>query len=221
MSNDTLTHWLPELMKITAAEINDKLYEWLSPIDRKRFTCLYARLEKVVAWKSPNKGKKAKTDQGRRSRLIGRLYERLLVVLFTARGGLSVETNLRNTTSEIDLLLKVEPSGLALPLLRDVGPHVVGEAKCHANPPSSQLVNEMVAFLQTVSAKLGLLFVFCSSRVLKSEVRTAIAIHSARGTIIVPVGRKQLEAVRDGAPIMRVLSTQRVDAENHLTKLAI
>lgn len=220
--SDTLTEWLPRLLAIPAASRNDELYEWTSPIDRPRFAALYARLERVIAWKSPRKGKLAVRDRGRRSALVGRLYERLLGVLFNGRGALTVAQNVRTTTSEVDLLLKIEPIGSAsLPCLQNIGTHVIGEAKCHAEPPSSELVNECAGFLSTVSARLCLLFVFCSSRVVGRDARTAIAIHAAQNVFIVPLGRKQLEAVRSGVPIMRVISEQRVDAATHSTQLEI
>ena len=221
MNNDTLDEWLTMLAGITSAKLNEKVLEWALPVRRDRIKCLYGRLVRVTEWKSTKKGAAAKTDQGRRSRVVGLVYERLLRSLLDGGGALSVEANVRTTSNEIDLLLKIQPIGIQLPVFQGAGTHIIGEAKCHSKAPSSELVNEMRGFLETVSATLGFLFVFCKSKTIETDARQAIAYHGAQGRYIVPVGRKQLEEVIAGAPVCRVLSDQRVHAANHLTKLAI
>jgi len=220
MTEETLADWLPKLMSIPSSAVNDPLYEWIVPTNRPRLDCLYKRLEKVVDWKSTKTGAAGKKDQARRSLLIGRLYERLLRLLFNG-GSVSVVANVRSTSNEIDLLIKIEPAAYVIPFLRKAGTHMIGEAKCHAKAPSSELVNETAGFLPNHQATVGLLFVFCKSRTLKSDVRSAIAMHGARGISVVPVGRKQLQAIRDGAPVMRIITDQSIEAANHLSKLAI
>jgi hypothetical protein len=218
--DDTLAKWMSLLANKTSGQLNDAIYEWALPVRKERIKCLYGRLLKLTAWKSPNTGAAAKADQGRRSRVVGLVYERLLRGLFDG-GVLSVEQNIRTTTSEIDLLLKVEPTAYALPMLDGAGTHVIGEAKCHAKAPSSELVNELRGFIDTHSATLAFLFVFCTSRQIAPDARQAIALHGAQGRYIVPIGRKQLERVIAGEPVCRVLSDQRVHAANATTKLSV
>ncbi len=201
--------------------MDDKIYAWALPVKRERIKCLYDRLLKLAVWKSSKKGKAAQVDQGRRSRVVGKVFETLIRCLFVDGSVLSVESNMRSTTSEIDLLLKIGPSGRLLPLLSDLGTHVIGEAKCHAKAPSSELVNELRAFVETHSAKLAFLFVFCTSRPIATAARNAIALNGAQGRYIVPIGRKQLEQVIAGVPVCKILSEQRVHAANATTKLSV
>ena len=221
MKNDTLDEWLPFLAAMTSATLNEKIYEWALPVKRERLKCLYGRLLRVVEWKTTKTGAAAKVDQGRRSRVVGLVYERLLRTLLDGGGALSVEANVRTTSNEIDLLLKIQPVGARLPVFEGVGTHIIGEAKCHSKAPSSQLVNEMRGFLETVSATFGFLFVFCKSKTVATEARTAIALNAAQGRYVVPVGRKQIEEVLAGAPVCKVLTDQWVHAANHLSKLAV
>jgi hypothetical protein len=221
MTNDTLDEWLPRLTKISAATMNNEIYEWALPVDRTQVSEHYKQLVELHAQKTDKKGAAGKAEMGARNSAVGALYEKLLRVLFGGGGALSVEGNVRTTTNEIDLLLKIEPIGVALPLFQGVGTHIIGEAKCHAKPPSSELVNETRGILELHSAKCAFLFVFCSSRSIAMAARQAIAMLAVAGISIVPVGRKQLEQVIAGAPVCRVLSDQRVHAANHLTKLAV
>src|SRR5437868_3753570 len=97
-------------MSISAGAVNDKIWEWASPINRERFGRWYKRLDRIIGWKSKRTGKLAKIDRGRRSRTLGIVSEKLLRILFSG-GALTVQKNVRSTTNEIDLLLKVEPVG--------------------------------------------------------------------------------------------------------------
>jgi hypothetical protein len=131
-------------------------------------------------------------------------------------------TNIRTTTNEIDLLLQIEPLGAQwVPMLGAAGTHAIGEAKCHADPPSSRLTDTVVGLLSKENAKLAFLFVHCSSRAVSLEARMSISLHWKDGFEIVPIGRKQLEEVRKGAPIIRVLRDQHLLAKVSATKLAI
>lgn len=216
MSDDSLEFWGPILARGPASVGNDQIFEYLSPLDRKVFEQKLRRLDKVVAMRTGGK-----EDQGRRSALVGRLFEQLLRLLFDGKGAITALQNVRTTTSEIDLLLRIEPFGSCVPMLRNAGTHMIGEAKCHTKPPSSQLADEFVGFLRKHNARLGVLFVNCTSRTLNSNCRFSIALHWQAGVEIVPIGRKQLEEVRCGAPFLRVLRDQHLLASTHSTKLAI
>lgn len=218
---DDLQKWLPKLLAVDAADVNHTMWEWGCPVDRVRFKQCHTRLEKVVAWKSKATGKQAQKDKGRRSRAVGKIFEKLLRILFDGRGALEVEANVRSTTNEIDLLIKVNPVASFLPVVRAVGTHVIGEAKCHQEAPSSTLVNGLVGFLQLQNATVGLLFVYCSSRPLESKCRTSIALHWKDGFKVVPFGRKQLEEIRNGVPFLKILNDQHIDAANHAVKLHV
>jgi hypothetical protein len=223
LQNDTLDKWIPLLAGKTSGQLTDEIYAWAIPTDqakKDKIRLLYDELVSLTGPQSANKGAAAKTTKGERNRLVGQVYEKLLRLLFD-QGVLSVEGNIRTTTGEVDLLLKIEPSGCWLPLLRDLGTHVIGEAKCHAKAPSSELVNELRGFIDTHSAKLAFLFVFCKSRSLAPDARQAIALHGAQGRYIVPLGRKQIEQVIAGVPVCKILSEQRVHAANATSKLSI
>jgi hypothetical protein len=216
--DDTLDKWIPLLAGKTSGQLTDEIYAWAIPADqtkKDKIRVLYDELTSLIVGKAATK-----VEQGFRNRKVGETYERLLRVLFDG-GVLTVENNIRTTTNEIDLLLRIEPSGCWLPLLRDLGTHVIGEAKCHAKAPSSELVNELRGFIDTHSTKLAFLFVFCKSKAIPAEARQAIALHGAQGRYIVPLGRKQLEQVIAGVPVCKILSEQRVHAANATTKLNV
>lgn len=213
---DSLAFWGPIIARGPASAANDQIFEYLSPLDRPKFEKVLKTLNRALRAKV-----KGKSRQGAKSLLIGSLFERLLGLLFDGKGAVSVLKNIRSTTSEIDLLLQVEPMGQFVPMLRDAGTHLIGEAKCRADAPSSALTDKFAAFLQNHNAKLGVLFVNCSSRSVPLQCRMSISLQWIRGTQVVPFGRKQLEEVRKGAPFLRVLRDQHMQAMNHMTKLAI
>lgn len=203
-------------------DVSEKILSWAFPIDRELFCRIYAALECAQEWKSPHKrGKRKKKDDGYRSWVVGRVFEHLLRALFADEGAVRVVENLESTTNEIDLVLKIEPAGSAVPILREAGSIMIAEAKCHQKAPNSTLVNGFSTLLQTHNATHGILFVFCTKRKLQAKVRQAIALSWAYGRCIVPIGREQLEAVRDGACFGRVLVDQFDLARTHTTSLTV
>jgi hypothetical protein len=220
MSDDTLVKWWPLLAGTTASEVTDELYEWAAPVDRAELEAQYKKLDAALVMRVRS-GKHAKEDQGAKSKAVGAAFEAMLRVLFNSSGSLRVKSNVRTTANEIDMLVTIDPSGVIIPVLRAIGTHFICEAKCHTKAPSATLVNGVVGFLELQSATFAILFVFCTSRALHRDARTAIAMHWMKGVSVVPMGRKQLEAIRKGAAFLRVLTDQHVEAANHITQLAV
>lgn len=220
--NDDLSHWGPIMVAVTAKQANDQILDYLAPLDRPLFNSRLRRLDRALAIKAKGKNKKGQDNRARKGDLVGRLFEELLHVLFVKGGAVTISSRVRTTTNEIDLLLAVDPLGAHwVPMLAEAGTHALGEAKCHAKPPSSALTDEFVGMLRKHNAKLGILFVNCKSRDLDSRARVSISLHWKDGFQIVPIGRKQLMEVQAGANFLRVLRDQHIQAKTFSTKLAI
>jgi hypothetical protein len=220
---DTLVDWGGVLLEVSAPAATEKIYDYLCKLNRVRLRDLLSRLDRVRGWKCSLKGPAKTKREGKRNQVQGKLFETIVRELFRNCSALAIDgANLRTSTSEIDLLLKVLPLGMNwVPMLRSAGTHVIGEAKCHTKAPSSELVNEFVSFLNTHGASIGLLFVACAPRQIASAARTAIALHAQHKKLVVPIGKKQLDEIVNGKNVLLVLEKQYIDAAIHNVQLHV
>lgn len=213
---DKLASWFGDLVMSGAPGVTDKLYNYIAPNNVAKLGAHMRRLERVRAMNVSGKKKK-----GQHARVIGMLFERLIKALVADSQALRFVGNVRTTTSEIDVVLAVQPAGAFVPMLRDAGNHIIGEAKCYTKGPKSEWVNEMRGTLATHGATVGILFLACTTRALASDIRYTIALHAAQGIKIVPFGMKQLNEVHGGANFLSVLSSQYTLAAVHSSNMHI
>lgn len=214
---------LQSFLEILAQESvtpNDEIFAYLSNTNISRLKEWMVRLKKVRDFSIP-RNKKTPQKKTQKNRLLGKILEEAVRVLLDGCRCLQHDGNLRTTTSEIDFLLRIETLGLAVTILRDVGPHVIGEAKCYSSAPRTEWVNEFIGILQSHGARLGYLFTACPPRNLRSEIRTAIAIHAGAGKQVVPFGLTQFERILNGENFLKVLSEQTVLAKVHAASLSV
>lgn len=216
----TLHDLLPLLIDIKQTDINEQIYQYLETIDRKRLKQLRTRLDRVIEIKKPAK-LPMDVFKGKKSHAVGRVFEAMLKCLFAKGQALSAMTNVRSTTSEIDILLEVKPLGNVVPLLKVAGTHILAEAKCYSKALKSEWINELKGVLDSHAAKVGILFIGGRPKQIAIQARTLIAIFSGQGYRLIPIGRTQITAVESGQSFLGVLSTQGVAASVHTTKLHI
>ena len=220
VDENLLTAWLDDLLSSPASAESDAVYEWASKIDRVKLKDAIDKLDKAISVKPTAKGKKGNSQQGARNKDVGDLFEDVVALLICSGGAVTVERNIRTSTDQIDLLLKVEPAGLRLPLLRAVGTQFIGEAKCHTARPSGTMVTDFAGTLKKHNTTFGVLFVYCKEGPIRSECRLSISL-LWKESQVVPFGRAQLARVLKGEPFFRVLRDQHANTQNHMLRLAV
>lgn len=195
---------------------NDQIYSYLCTTDVARVTSWLHRLDRTQQI-----AVKTKVDKGRKSALVGAIFEHLVRCLFDGCHALSCLNNVRSTTSEIDFLVQVEPLGLAIPFLTGTGTHLLGEAKCVMKGLKKEWIDELRGIMQLHQAKKSLLFTAVPSRKVTREARIAIALHAAQDHLVVPFGRAQINRVINGENFLKLLSSQSLLASNHLSMLEV
>ena len=218
---NTLEAWLPSILENPDEDVNNKIYNYLSDVNTIRLKDVFNRISVVRNYKIKEKGKKGKEKQGRRSRLIGKLFEELIKCLFQNSRAFGVITNIRTTTSEIDFLIGILPVGKLVPFLSKTSTHMIGEAKFYKDAPKTEWVNELIGLLQTHSSEMAILFLGCSSRILHRDIRQSIALHVQNQKYVIHFGQTQIEEVLNGGNFIRILEKQYLLASTHSSQIQI
>lgn len=206
-----------DLLRYQGADANDTIFSYLAPYDAALFKVRLDDLMQILAEK-PKTG----AEKGDKANRMGRAFEDLIKCLFSNSHALKFKANVRTTLAEIDILLTVEPLGNFVPLLKECGSHILGEAKCYpSRGPKAEWVTELKGLADGHGTKTAILFLFCTPRKLIREFRTAIGAYVAAGYAIVPFGMKQLNEVAAGKNCLRVLHDQYVLAKVHDSQLMI
>lgn len=209
---------------------DDSIYEFLSTTDTSRLRSLLRRLDSVrncdtaalsKSRRATHKYKTRKAVQAEQSRLLGKLLERVMLSLLNGCKGIKVLGNIRSTTSEIDFLVQVGPTALAIPIFASAGTHIIGEAKCYSSGFKSEWVNELVGLMQLHSTNHSILFTACPSKKLRSDHRHAIQLHGVAGQRVIPFGLAQVNEIAAGRNFLSILSDQYVKVLNATSDLAI
>lgn len=209
---------------------DESIYEFLSTTDTSRLNTLIARLERVRACdagflsktrSARHKYKARKAIQAEQSRILGRLLEQIMLSLLRGCKGITVLSNIRSTTSEIDFLVQVGPLALAIPIFKSAGTHIIGEAKCYSSGFKSEWVNELVGLMSLHSASHSIIFTACPSKKLRADHRHAIQMHCIAGKRVIPFGLAQVGEIASGKNFLRILSDQYIKVLNATTDLAI
>jgi hypothetical protein len=149
-----------ELFKfLTQHQIDDeKIYKVLcGSLQYARYRQLVNRMKLVVNASKPDNVSTAKW-QGRQNRIKGRIFERLIDLVLKAVEPFTTWTNVNTTTSELDILVQIGPSGGVIPSLREWGTHFISECKFSSEYVSIQWVTNLNTVLQSHNAGVGVLF---------------------------------------------------------------
>jgi hypothetical protein len=219
--------------------LDDDLMEYICPTNRKRISQWLKRLEGVRSVdhglcaqlrraynsdpKSIRKHKhfKVASVQGVKSSLTGKILEKIIKTIFENCHAVSSIANLRSSTAEIDVLLKLGVVASTIPIFRDAGSHILGEAKCYVSGFKQEWVNELSGLMGQHSCSHSLLFVGSPSKIMKIDHRHGLQLHATNGKCIVPIGLKQLKDVANGDNFLKVLGNQYVDVKIGAVHLAI
>ncbi|WP_148095952.1 hypothetical protein [Burkholderia sp. Bp9010] len=203
-------------------DLNDEIYKYLCNVDLARLDMWIARLSKIRNFQINGNSKKSRELRGKKSALVGKVFERLVRVLLDGCNQVLVHNgNIRSTISEIDFNIELQPLAQVIQMFQGAGAVAIGEAKCVDSGPKTEWINEFCGVLQAHNSKLGILFTACAPRVLRTEHRTAIALHSAKGSIVVPFGISQINQVKKGDNFLKLLSHQHALSIGHINGLAI
>src|SRR5208283_4996030 len=137
---------------------DEKIYKVLcGSLQYQRYKELVGRIKVVVDAKTPAGVSKAEW-QGRKSRIKGRLFEKLIVLVLKSVEPFKSWTNVNSTTSELDILVQIGPSSVIIPSLREWGTHFICECKFSSDYVSIQWITNLNTVLQTHNAYVGVLF---------------------------------------------------------------
>jgi hypothetical protein len=201
---------------------NDEVYKYLCQVDIGALDRWAARLARVQSFEIKGNSKKSKSRKGKKSQLVGKLFERLVRVLLDGCPNVLIHNgNIRTTVSEIDFNIQLQPLAQAIQMFQGIGALAIGEAKCVDSGPKVEWINEFSGILDAHNSKLGILFTACAPRPLRSEHRTAIAIHCGHGKFIIPFGMGQISKVKQGENFLKMLSDQHASAISHVNGLSI
>lgn len=195
---------------------NDQVYGYLCTTDVARVTSWLRRLDRTQLMPATSK-----VDKGRKSALVGAIFERLVRCLFDGCHALACLNNVRSTTSEIDFLIGIEPLGLSLPFLTGSGTHLLGEAKCVMKGLKKEWIDELRGLMQVHGTRRSVLFTAVPPRKVAREARVAIALHAAQDHLIVPFGRTQIDQIINGGNFLKILARQSLQAGTHLSALEV
>lgn len=209
---------------------DDSIFEFLSTTDTARLRSLLKRLNTVRSCdvtaisksrSATHKYKARKAVQAEQSKLLGRLLEKVMLTLLDGCKGIKVLGNIRSTTSEIDFLVQVGPTALAIPIFASAGTHIIGEAKCYSSGFKSEWVNELVGLMKVHNTNHSILFTACPSKKLRTDHRHLIQLHGMAGQRVVPFGLAQVNQIAAGKNFLSILSDQYVKVLNATSDLEI
>ena len=212
-------------------KLNDEIYEYLCSVDRDRLKELLKRLNKVkaidagaIAKSRKDYGSRkvtAKQITGKKSKLVGEIFEQIIQLLFENCQCVTSTTNVRTTVNEIDFLISVGPSGMVVPFFKNVTNHLIGEAKCYTSGVKVEWINELIGIMQAHNTNHSILFLGCNSSPLRTDKIHILQLHCASNRYVVPFGMGQLNQIVQGANFLKVLAEQYTKVLNGENKLAI
>jgi hypothetical protein len=234
MTLGTATYGFDEfLADLSAMDTNpsDTILSYLSKTDTAKLAKLLSRLHRVrgldagALAKSRSLNPKRKCGkrqvEGRLAGVVGRLLERSIRVLLDGCKCITHGGNVRTNTSEIDFMMLMNSLANAVPMLKKAETHALGEAKCYSSGLKSEWVNELVGLMQTHSTTHSILFLASPPKKLRMDHRHLFHSHSLKGSIVVPFGMTQLQAVASGKNFLKVLNEQYVETITGATNLGI
>jgi len=207
-------------------EIDDeKIYRVLcGSLQNARYRQLVSRMKRVVKSQKPVGVSKAEW-QGRQSRVKGRIFEKLIALVLRAVVPFKTWANVNTTTSELDILVQIGPSGAIIPSLREWGTHFISECKFSNEYVSIQWVTNLNTVLQTHNASVGVLF---STRGTTTQGNGRRALHQIEvlsvmtpSRFIVCVDLWDLEVCANGFNFLTLLSQRYLEAKASAGRLKL
>jgi hypothetical protein len=204
---------------------DDKIYAFLcGSLNTARFRQLVHRIEIVVKAQQPAAVSKA-TWRGRQSKIKGRIFERLIEMILKVVEPFKTWANVNTTTSELDVLVQIGPSGGIIPSLREWGTHFICECKFGYEHVSLQWVTNLNTVLQSHNANVGVLF---STRGTTMQGNGKRAVHQIEilsvmtpAKFIVCVDLWDLKVCANGSNLLRLLSQRYMEAKASAGKLKL
>ncbi len=137
---------------------SNRIFEILcSTLNKARYLQLVRRIDRINALTRPH-GIAKTAWEGKKNKVKGKLFEKLIEIVLRTVEPFRSWTNVHTSTSEIDLVVQIGPSGQVIPALRDWGTHFLCECKFSNEHVSIQWVTNLNTVLQTHNANVGLLF---------------------------------------------------------------
>jgi hypothetical protein len=137
---------------------DDKIFNILcASLDKSEYKRLLSRIDKVNSREKPA-GKPRPSWEGKKNRIKGKLFEKLVGVVLSSVEPFTSWNNVHTSTSEIDWVVQIGPSGGVIPSLREWGTHFLCECKFSNDHISIQWVTNLNTVLQTHGTQVGLLF---------------------------------------------------------------
>ena len=218
--NYGLDNFLHDLVE-NKVDLTDQIYNYLSNTDIDRLQKWLNRLEKVRAFKISGNSANAKRLKGKKSNLVGRVFEKLIRVLLDDCNVLHHDGNIRSTISEIDFRIMIDPQGGCIPMLRENGTHAIGEAKCVQHGLKAEWLTELSGILSTHNATLGIIFTASPPKKLNVNHRHTLSLLAANNHKIIPIGQTQILKVIGGENFLKLLCDQYVQVMTHSSELCI
>jgi hypothetical protein len=154
--------------KVTLADLLQYMVN--NPVDSKQifdylctgfnnteYSKIVAEIEAINTSKRPADKTTAQWE-GEKNAAKGHLFEKLMSVVLKSVEPFSTWNNVHTTTSEIDIVVEIGPSGTFIPALREWGTHFLCECKFSHEHVSIQWVTNLNTVMQTHNARIALLF---------------------------------------------------------------
>jgi restriction endonuclease len=147
------------LQYIDNNSINSKqIFDCLCPtFNNTEYSQKVAQIEAINAAPKPADKTKAQWE-GEKNSAKGHLFEELMSIVLSAVEPFSTWNNVQTTTSEIDILVEIGPSGTWIPALREWGTHFLCECKFSHDHVSIQWITNLNTVMQTHNASVGVFF---------------------------------------------------------------
>jgi hypothetical protein len=202
-----------------------KMFEILCvPVNSNRYRQLLSRIDRVNTAPRPRRMNTEKWE-GRKNRTKGKIFESVVGVLLRSVEPFTAWTSVKTTTSEIDWVVQIGPTGLAIQALREWGTHFLCECKFSHEHVSIQWITNLNTVLESHNATVGLLFATrgLGSRGNSTKARHQIDILSvmAQPRFIVCVTGEDLHSCASGLNFLQLVSQRYMEAKAHTGRLKL
>ena len=202
-----------------------KVFEMLcSPVNTKLYLKTLSRIDKINALARPRRYSKEKWE-GRKNRLKGRLFESLVGVLLQSVDPFTAWSNVNTSTSEIDWVVQIGPTGNAVQALKDWGTHFLCEGKFSHDHVSIQWITNLNTVLQTHNSGVGVLFTTRGfsdrGNGLRARHQTELLSVMSPARFIVCFNGEDLHLCASGYNFLQLLSQRYMEAKAHTGRLKL
>ncbi|MGA8761373.1 MAG: restriction endonuclease [Candidatus Sulfotelmatobacter sp.] len=195
-----------------------------SHLNQQEYRRVLAEIDAINASQKPPDLSKAAWE-GQNNQAKGHLFEELMEIILRSVEPFTSWNNVHTSTSEIDILVQLGPTGLLLPALREWGTHVLCECKFSHDSVSIQWVTNLNTVLQTHNTTVGLLFTTrgLSARGNGARAKRQIEILSVMtpARFIVCLNGDDLKLCAEGFNFLRLLSQRYMEVKANTGRLRL